>query len=192
MSGNEQIADAISSGIPCRRNVNSVITPNVPSEPTINFVRSYPAEDFLALEPVLIIRPSDITTFRPITFSFIVPYLTAVVPEARVAAIPPIEALAPGSTGKNNPNSFKLMLSSSLVIPGCTVTSISSGFTFKIFFMFSKDKVTPPFTGIEFPSRLVPVPQGITGHLCLLHISMTSETSFSSFGYATASGSISL
>ena len=59
-------------------------------------MRSYPAEDFLALEPVFIILPSDITTLRPITFSFIVPYLTAVVPEALVAAMPPIEAFAPG------------------------------------------------------------------------------------------------
>ena len=84
--------------------VNSVIMPNVPSEPTIRLVRSYPDEDLRARLPVLIIRPSARTTSKANTFSFIVPYLTAVVPDALVAAIPPSDAFAPGSTVKKRPD----------------------------------------------------------------------------------------
>ena len=57
-------------------------------------------------------------TSKAITLSFIVPYRTAFVPEARVAVIPPIEAFAPGSIGKNKPVSLKYVLSCSLVTPG--------------------------------------------------------------------------
>jgi hypothetical protein len=46
-------------------------------------------------------RPSGRTTVSDSTFSRIVPYRTAVVPEARVAAIPPKVASAPGSTEKD-------------------------------------------------------------------------------------------
>ena len=53
----------------------------------------------------------------------------AVVPEALVAAIPPSEAFAPGSTGKNKPLSFIKEFKSSLVTPGCITTSISSELT---------------------------------------------------------------
>jgi hypothetical protein len=47
--------------------------------------------------------PFGRTTVRPRTVSRIVPYRTAVVPEARVAAMPPIVASAPGSTQKAMP-----------------------------------------------------------------------------------------
>ena len=53
--------------------------------------------------PVRIIRPSAVTTVNPSTFSRIVPYRTAVVPEARVAVMPPMVASAPGSIGNINP-----------------------------------------------------------------------------------------
>ena len=52
--GNEHIADDIASGIPCSFKVSSVINPKVPSDPTISFVKSYPAADFFDLSPVLI------------------------------------------------------------------------------------------------------------------------------------------
>ena len=42
-------------------------------------------------------RPSASTTSRFMTFSLIVPYLTALVPDALVAAIPQSDASAPGS-----------------------------------------------------------------------------------------------
>ena len=115
--------------MPCSFKVSSVINPKVPSDPIISFVKSYPAADFFDLPPVLIIFPFANTTSKPKTFSRIVPYLTAVVPEALVAAIPPSEAFAPGSTGKNKPLSFIKEFKSSLVTPGCITTSISSELT---------------------------------------------------------------
>ena len=55
---------------------------------------------YLVLRPcpaVLMIVPSERTTSKLRTFSLIVPYLTALVPEALVAAIPHKLASAPGS-----------------------------------------------------------------------------------------------
>ena len=77
--------------------------PSVPSEPTNKLVRLYPAEVFLVLPPVLIISPLGRTTVKPRTIVFMVPYLTAMVPEADVAAIPANVASAPGSIGKKTP-----------------------------------------------------------------------------------------
>lgn len=58
---------------------------------------------YLALVPfpeVLMMDPFEVTTSRLRTFCFIVPYLTAFVPDAPVAAIPPRVADAPGSGRK--------------------------------------------------------------------------------------------
>ena len=55
------------------------------------------------------------TTVNPMTTVCIVPYLTAIVPDAEQAAIPPSAALAPGSIGKKTPLSFKSSFSCSLV-----------------------------------------------------------------------------
>ena len=49
------------------------------------------------------ISPEANITVRPVITVFIVPYFTAIVPEAEVAAIPPIDASAPGSIGKKIP-----------------------------------------------------------------------------------------
>lgn len=73
----------------------SVTNPKVPSEPTNRLFRLYPADDFLGLLLVLITVPSDRTTVRLMTQSFIVPYLTALVPEQLVPTMPPIFALGP-------------------------------------------------------------------------------------------------
>ena len=54
--------------------------------------------DLLPYPAVWIILPSLRTTSRLMTFSLIVPYRTAFVPEALVAAIPHKEASAPGSS----------------------------------------------------------------------------------------------
>ena len=56
-------------------------------------------------------------TSKPITCSRIVPYFTVFVPDAPVEHIPPIDALAPGSIGKNNPVSLKKEFNSSRVTP---------------------------------------------------------------------------
>ena len=65
--------------------------------------------------PVFIISPLGKTTVKPVITVFIVPYFTAIVPEADVDAIPPIAALAPGSIGKNTPSSLKYSFNFSLV-----------------------------------------------------------------------------
>ena len=67
------IAAAIFSGIPKTRSVNSVITAKVPSEPTNNLVRSYPADNFLVSRPVLMTVPSAITAVNAKTLSRIDP-----------------------------------------------------------------------------------------------------------------------
>ena len=55
-----------------------------------NKVYSIPAEDFLALDPVLMIDPSLNTAVRFSTFSRIEPYRTAVDPLQRQAHMPGI------------------------------------------------------------------------------------------------------
>lgn len=66
--------------MPCSLSVASVITARVPSLPMRRRVRSYPAELFLALEPVTMTVPSESTAVRLSTFSLILPYRTAVDP----------------------------------------------------------------------------------------------------------------
>ena len=61
----------------------------------------------MVLLPVLIISPLGKITVKPVITVFIVPYFTAMVPEAEVDAIPPIAAFAPGSIGKKTPSSLK-------------------------------------------------------------------------------------
>lgn len=56
----------------------STTKPKVPSLPMKSFVRSGPAEDFLARDLVLITSPFGSTIFRLKTFSRIVPYRTAI------------------------------------------------------------------------------------------------------------------
>lgn len=82
---------------PCRESLPSVTRPKVPSDPTKRPLRLYPAEDFLGRRRVLTILPSESTTVKLMTQSFIVPYLTALVPEQFVPIMPPIFALGPTS-----------------------------------------------------------------------------------------------
>ena len=57
------------------------------------------------------------------------PYLTVLVPEALVAAMPPMEASAPGSTVKNRPVARSSSLSCLRVTPAWTRQSMSSACT---------------------------------------------------------------
>lgn len=74
----------------------------MPSEPTKSPLRLYPADDFLGLLLVLITVPSDSTTVRLMTQSFMVPYLTALVPLQLVPTMPPIFALGPAQLVSSN------------------------------------------------------------------------------------------
>eukprot|EP00967_Tisochrysis_lutea_P018763 scaffold21262_cov30-Tisochrysis_lutea.AAC.2 len=98
--GKRQEAAAPAGGMACRRRVTSVMTARVPSDPISSRVKSYPAELLRARPPVRITSPEASTAVRPSTFSRMVPYRTAEVPEAPVATMPPMEASAPGSTEK--------------------------------------------------------------------------------------------
>ena len=99
----------------------------------------------------------------------IVPYFTAIVPEAEVDAIPPNAASAPGSIGKNTPSSLKYSFNCFLVTLAWTRQSKSSALTDNTLFIFSKEIVIPFEFPTAFPSKDVPVPNGTTGILCSLH-----------------------
>jgi hypothetical protein len=71
--GNGHTPAEIASGMPESLSVSSVMTPSVPSAPTISRVRSYPADDFLARRAVVISSPFASTTLSASTLSFIVP-----------------------------------------------------------------------------------------------------------------------
>ena len=163
---NRTTAADIFSGIPKMRRVSSVMIPKVPSEPTINLVRSYPADNFLVGRPVLMIVPSDKTTVIAKTFSRIDPYLTVVVPEAPVDAIPPNVASAPGSTEKNKPRFASFSLSATRRTPPSTRTNKSSGAISIIVFISEISKLIPPNIGSTCPSNEVPAPNGTTGMFC--------------------------
>lgn len=97
------MAIAIQLGKACNLSLTDVIIPSVPSDPTNKFVRFIPADDLQArqcLPAVSMMSPFATTISRPSTFSFIVPYLTAFVPEADADDMPPSNGLA---TGKHGP-----------------------------------------------------------------------------------------
>jgi hypothetical protein len=85
------------------------------------------------------------------------------VPEQRVAAMPPSEASAPGSIGKNRPWSRRCSLSALRVMPGSTTQSRSSACTASILFMSRTSIDTPPIGALMWPSSEVPTPNGMTG-----------------------------
>lgn len=75
----------------------------MPSEPTINPFKLYPAEDFRGRRRVFKTLPSASATVGLTTLSFIVPYRAALIPEQFVAIIPPILALDAESIGNQSP-----------------------------------------------------------------------------------------
>ncbi len=123
------------------------------------------------------IVPSDITTVIAKTFSRIDPYLTVVVPEAPVDAMPPKVASAPGSTEKNNPKFANFSLSATRCTPASTRTSRSSGVISRMVFISEISKLMPPYIGSTCPSSDVPAPKGTTGIFCSKQIFMTCDTS---------------
>ena len=164
----------------------------MPSEPTSNRVKSYPAESLRARLPVLTTVPSAKTASSAITFSRIEPYRTVVVPEAPVEAIPPKVASAPGSTEKNKPSFASRSFSGILLSPGCTTTIKSSGQISTILSISDKSNVIPPSTGIICPSSEDPTPNGITGTFAAEHKRITSCTSLVERAMTIASGRMAL
>ncbi|MPM98066.1 hypothetical protein SDC9_145247 [bioreactor metagenome] len=77
-------------GIGIRRRIALVTIPKVPSEPTISCVILYPVTFLIDLPPVFMILPSARTTSKPITKLCVTPYLTARIPPASSAILPPI------------------------------------------------------------------------------------------------------
>ena len=80
--------------------------------------------------------------------------------------MPPSEASAPGSIGKNRPWSRRYSLSCLRVMPGSTTQSRSSACTASTRFMSRKSIETPPYGALIWPSSEVPVPNAITGTRC--------------------------
>ena len=132
--------------------------------------------------------PSAVMTSNASTLSFIVPYRTELVPEARVDAIPPMLALAPGSIGKKRPVSRSAEFNSMRVSPGSTTQSKSSLFTARRPFICEKSTETPPNGAFTCPSNEVPAPNGTIGTLCSAQIETNSATSSVDLGKNTASG----
>ena len=77
--------------------------------------------------------------------------------------MPPSEASAPGSIGKNRPWSRRCSLSALRVMPGSITQSRSSACTASTWFMSRKSIETPPCGALTWPSSEVPVPNGMTG-----------------------------
>ena len=86
-------------------------------------------------------------------------------PEARVAAMPPMVASAPGSTVKVSPVLRSALFSCSRVTPASTVASMSSALTRRIAFISRRSIVMPPWIALTCPSSEVPAPNGMIGTL---------------------------
>ena len=142
----------------------------------------------MARVPVRRNDPSATTTPSDSTTSFIVPYRTALVPEARVAAMPPREASAPGSMGKKSPLSRRCSLSCLRVTPGSTAQSRSSALTARTLFMRERSSETPPCGALTWPSSEEPTPNGTIGASCRAQSLTRSITSSLSSANTTPSG----
>ena len=121
--------------------------------------------------------PSARTTVIARTFSRIEPYLTVVVPDAPVDAMPPNVASAPGSTEKNNPRFASFSLRATRCTPASTRTNKSSDEISVILFINEISRLIPPKIGSTWPSREVPAPNATTGIFSAVQIFMTWDTS---------------
>ena len=102
--------------------------------------------------------------------------------------MPPMEASAPGSIGKNSPVSRRYSFNCLRVTPACTVQSMSSDRTARMSFICDRSMQTPPSTAPTWPSSDVPVPNGTTGTLREAQILTTATTSSVERANTTASG----
>ncbi len=91
------------------------------------------------------------------------PYRTAVVPDARVAVMPPMVASAPGSIGNIKPVFASALFNCTRVTPASTEASRSSGLTRSTRFISRNEIVIPPCKAWTWPSSDVPAPKGTIG-----------------------------
>ena len=77
--------------------------------------------------------------------------------------MPPMDASAPGSIGKNKPVLLISSFSCLRVTPGCTVTVRSSALMLRTLFMRLTSRLMPPCTASKCPSSDEPAPKGMTG-----------------------------
>ena len=102
--------------------------------------------------------------------------------------MPPIEASAPGSIGKNKPSFLMASFTALRVTPACTVIVKSSALMLSTLFMRLTSILMPPCTANKCPSSDEPVPKGMTGVWCLAAICTAAATSFVDSANTTALG----
>src|SRR5262249_12944048 len=102
--------------------------------------------------------------------------------------MPPSEASAPGSIGKNTPWSRRCSFSALRVTPGSITQSRSSACTSSTLFMSRRSTQMPPAGALTWPSSEVPVPKAMIGTPCLAQIRTVSWMSAVSCAMTTASG----
>jgi hypothetical protein len=103
--------------------------------------------------------------------------------------MPPSEASAPGSTGKNSPVSRRCVLSALRVTPGwIDHVHILQHARLRTWSILLKSSDIPPAGAFTCPSREVPVPKGTIGTRCAAQIRTISCTSSVERGKITASG----
>jgi hypothetical protein len=110
------------------------------------------------------------------------------VPDALVAAIPPSEASAPGSTGKNSPCERNSAFSRTRRTPACTRQSNAAGDTSRMASIRDRSTQMPPWIAATCPSTEVPAPNGTIGTLASRHSATMAATSSVLWGNATPSG----
>ena len=111
-------------------------------------------------------------------------------PDARVDAMPPSEASAPGSIGKKSPVSCRYAFNCLRVTPGSTRASRSLALTSRIRFICDRSMQTPPCVASTCPSTDVPMPNGIIGVRWRAHRLTIATTSSVVCGNTTASGGV--
>src|SRR3984957_14339998 len=102
--------------------------------------------------------------------------------------MPPSEASAPGSIGKNKPLSRRCSLSCLRVTPGSTTQSRSSALTARTLFMRERSSETPPCGALTWPSSDEPIPKGTIGASWRAQSLVRSITSSLVSANTTASG----
>ena len=153
--------------------------PSVPSDPTINSVRSGPAAAAGA-PPVRITVPSASTTSSPTTISSILPYRVEYWPAPRDATHPPTVARSKLCGKCPTVSPFALLIADSRSgpdVPGSTSTMPDSVSTDRTPANPVMSRITPPNTGTAAPQTPLRPPDAVTGTRPMLQACITATTS---------------